>query len=63
MDRLIRSLAKVVTATRHPPFTSPTTIAAGIRTSSKNTSQNSRSPVICRMGRTSTPGERMSSRK
>ena len=51
-----RSKARVASATRHPSFTSPTTRSAPVRAPSKNTSLNSEVPVICRMGRTSTPG-------
>ncbi len=43
-------------ATRHPSLTSPTTWSRGVRASVKNTSLNSESPVIIRIGRTSTPG-------
>ncbi len=43
-------------ATRHPPFTSPTTWSFGVRAPSKKTSLNSESPVICSIGRISTPG-------
>ena len=43
-------------AMRQPSSTSPTTSAASVRASSKNTSLNSPPPVICTIGRTSTPG-------
>ena len=42
----VRSLARVVCATRHPSPGSPTTLATGIRTSSRNTSLKWASPVI-----------------
>ena len=58
-----RSLARVVWATRHPSPTSPSTLAAGMRTSSRNTSLKWASPVICRSGRMSMPGLAMSTRK
>ena len=50
-----RSKARVASATRQPSLTSPTTRSASVRAPSKNTSLNSEVPVICRMGRTSTP--------
>jgi len=46
----------VVMATRQPSPTGPSRHASGTRAFSKNTSLNSASPVICRSGRTSTPG-------
>ena len=46
----------VVTSTFHPSFFGPIRLALGTRTSSKNTSLNSASPVICTSGRTLTPG-------
>ena len=62
-DSDTRSLASVVRATRQPPLTSPTTQSSGTKTSSRKTSLNMASPVISRSGRTSTPGEFMSTRK
>ena len=53
-----RSLARVVWATCQPSPTSPSTLAAGIRTSSRNTSLKWASPVIWRSGRMSMPGVR-----
>ena len=47
-------------AMSQPPLISPTTFARGTRTSSKNTSLKSSSPVICVSGRTVTPGLCMS---
>ena len=58
-----RSLASVVMVARQPPLTSPTTLAAGILTSVRNTSLNVAPPVIWRSGRTSIPGCRMSTMK
>ena len=52
----VRSMPRVSIATFQPPFTSPTTRSAGVRASSKNTSQNSSPPAMLRIGRTSTPG-------
>ena len=46
---------------RKEPFSSPTRWATGTRTSSKNTSQKCRLPVMSTIGLTDTPGERMSS--
>jgi len=43
-------------ATAQPPFTWPTTLSALARASVKKISLKSLSPVIMRMGRTSTPG-------
>ena len=44
-------------ATRQPSFSSPTRLATGTRTSSKNTSQNSAVPLrSCSSGRMSMPG-------
>ena len=50
-------------ATFQPPLTSPTTQSSGTNTLSRKTSLNSASPVISRSGRTSMPGEDMSTRK
>ena len=52
----------VVSATVHPWSTSPRRISSGTRTSVKNTSLKEAPPVICRNGRTSTPGAFMSTR-
>ena len=41
---------------RNEPFSSPTRLPAGTRTSSKNTSQKWRLPVMSRIGFTLTPG-------
>ena len=51
-----RSLLRVVVATFQPAPTSPSRQSSGIRTSERNTSLNSASPVIWRSGRISTPG-------
>ena len=53
----------MVRATPQPSFTLPTTLEAGTRTFSRNTSLNSASPVICRSGRMVMPGDFMSSSK
>ena len=58
-----RSLVSVVIATRQPPLTSPTTLAAGTRTSVKKTSLKWIAPSIWRSGRTSIPGVDMSTRR
>ena len=58
-----RSLASVVRARRHPPFTAPTTQSSGTKTSVKNTSLNIAAPVISRRGRTSMPSVCMSTMK
>ncbi len=51
-----RSKLNVTMATRHPSFSAPTTLPTGIRTSSRNISLNSLSPVSVCMGRTVMPG-------
>ena len=53
----------VVSATDQPWLTSPRRWSSGTRASLKNTSLNEAPPVICRSGRTSTPGARMSTMK
>ena len=55
-----RSNESVTFVTRQPSFSSPTRFSTGIRTSSKNTSQNSDEPMMVRMGRSSMPGALMS---
>ena len=55
-----RSLPRVERATAHPSSGVPTTSSSGTNTSSKKTSLKSALPVICRSGRTSTPGACMS---
>ena len=55
-----RSWLSVLVATAHPPSSGPSSDEAGTRTSSKNTSANSVSPVRVRSGRASIPGDRMS---
>ena len=52
-----RSKPNVTMATRQPSFSAPTTFSTGMRTSSRNISLNSLSPVSVRIGRTSMPGE------
>ena len=51
-----RSNDNVTIVTRQPSFSSPTRLATGTRTSSKNTSLNSVDPTSVRSGRISTPG-------
>ena len=51
-----RSKLSVTMVTRQPSFSSPTRFATGMRTSSKNTSQNSAVPSIVSSGRMSMPG-------
>ena len=58
-----RSCSSVVIATCQPPPISPTAFSTGTSTSLKKISLNSASPVICRSGRTSTPGACMSTRR
>ncbi len=45
--------------TRQPSFSSPTRLATGTRTSSRNSSANSVEPAMVWRGRMSTPGESM----
>ena len=52
-----RSKLNVTMATRQPSFSAPTTFSTGMRTSSRNISLNSLSPVSVRIGRTVMPGE------
>ena len=49
-------------ATAQPPFSSPSIRSAGTTTSSKNTSANSRSPLIISSGATVIPGVSMSTK-
>ena len=58
-----RSAASVAWAICQPAFAGPTRFSVGMKTSSRKISQKCDSPVAWRMGRTSRPGERMSSRK
>ena len=51
-----RSNPSVVMATFQPLFTPPMTLFVGQRTLLKKTSLNSAEPSICSIGRTSTPG-------
>ena len=51
-----RSKLNVTMATRQPSPSSPTRLATGMRTSSRNISANSLTPVSVRMGRMSMPG-------
>ena len=51
-----RSCFSVVLATNQPRPRPPTTWSCGTRTSVKNTSLNSRGPVMVFSGRTSMPG-------
>ena len=55
-----RSCSSVVIATCQPWPSSPSRFSTGTSTSLKKISLNSASPVICRSGRTSTPGACMS---
>ena len=55
-DSDTRSLPSVTLASAQPPLTSPTRLAAGRRTSSRNTSLKAWSPVMSTMGRMVTPG-------
>ena len=55
-------LVMVCVAMPQPAPGAPRRFAAGTRTSSKKTSQNSASSVICRSGRTVMPGVFMSTR-
>ena len=50
-------------ATFHPLFTPPMTLSLGQRTLVKKTSLNSAEPSICSIGRTSTPGCFMGTRR
>lgn len=58
-----RSFISVVWATFQPSPTAPRRWVSGIRTPVRKTSLNSASPVICRSGRTSTPGSVISQTK
>ena len=60
---IVRSLASVVSATAHPPPTSPSTSSCSTRASVKKTSLKMARPVISRIGRTSMPGWCMSMTK
>ena len=51
-----RSKPNVTIVTRQPSFSSPTRLATGTRTSSRNSSANSVDPAMVRSGRTSMPG-------
>ena len=55
-----RSWERVELATVHPSPGAPISWSSGTNTSSRNTSLNSASPVICTSGRTSTPAACMS---
>ena len=56
MNPVPRSKENVTMATRQPSFSSPTRLATGMRTSSKNTSLNSLDPTIVVISRISIPG-------
>ena len=58
----VRSWPSSAFATVQPPFTSPMTWWTGVRTSWKKVSQKGEAPLISRIGRTSTPGDAMSTR-
>ena len=51
-----RSKLSVTMVTRQPSFSSPTRLATGTRTSSRNSSANSVDPAMVWSGRMSTPG-------
>ena len=57
-----RSYGRMLIATAQPPFSSPSIRSAGTTTSSKNTSANSRSPLIISSGATVIPGVSMSTK-
>ena len=57
-----RSYGRMLIATAQPPFTSPRMRSAGTTTSSKNTSANSRTPLIISSGATVMPGVSMSTK-
>ena len=57
---IARSAASVPWATAQPSFSAPIRCPTGTNTSSKNSSQKSAEPVACAIGRTSMPGECMS---
>ena len=57
-----RSYGRMLIATAQPPFTSPSIRSAGTTTSSKNTSANSRTPLIISSGATVIPGVSMSTK-
>jgi hypothetical protein len=59
----LRSSINVPMAILQPSSTSPIRHWSGMTTSVKKTSLNSASPVICRSGLTSTPGDDMSRMK
>ena len=63
VPKLARSFPSAVSATPQPSLTLPRTFDAGTRTSVKNISLNSASPVIIFNGRTATPGLVMSTNK
>lgn len=58
-----RSKPSVVIATVQPLPRPPTTAPAGARASVKKTSLNPAAPSSCSMGRTSTPGCRIGTRR
>ena len=57
-----RSYGRMLIATAQPPLTSPSMRSAGTTTSSKNTSANSRTPLIISSGATVIPGVSMSTK-
>ncbi len=54
-----RSKLRVTIVTRQPSFSSPTRLATGTRTSSRNSSPNSVEPAMVCSGRKSMPGRSM----
>ena len=63
LPMVARSFISVVSAQRQPSFTAPTRFSSGTRTSLKNTSLKSDAPLICLIGRISTPCASMSTMK
>ena len=58
-----RSWLRVVMATPHPPLSGPSRVSRGTTTSLKNSSEKVSSPAMVLSGRTSIPGEVMSTRR
>src|SRR5207249_1691822 len=57
---MVRSWPRRAFARSQPPFTRPTTLRTGTRTSARNVSQKGEEPLISLIGRTVTPGVSMS---
>ncbi len=60
MNAVERSCPRLVRAIVQPPFSSPTRLSTGTRTSSKNTSEKCEPPVMSRSGRLVSPSLCMS---